>query len=448
MRASRIIPLSELISEKTQEIFTGGWNINEYIKRIENSSVVKYNITNKWMTYLNESFHNPANCAYQSLVDGLQDLIEHNEVIITQTEHELRVSFELFEQIIDRKTMLVIRESWIARKLIMFTVIVSKYPGMVIRPVSKGIDKLFDQPTILSIDELFDHTFTKYQPATYLSRHFEFLNNEELLGLMRINQGTSPTRIKTFQSGLTRKEAQRLIFGIHNAFQYDSDILLRGKIICKMYTDKYELGLREFLNRSHTFHSNPQRFYNNIEYWEKGFELTNEIISNDPLDMLEYHSYVDFLEAQQETIGFTLKGRTPQSFQRLCDDWHRTVFLDKHDSYIHMKWPGMGIKAKSYVHEGYTFRFEELTAGAKLHEEGYALEHCVHLYAPRCELGYVSIWSMKHLNNEQYEPWITIEIQGNRIVQIAGKKNRRAHRLEMDVILAWAKEHNFLIAYL
>ena len=446
MRINKSVALSEIITTTSPEIFEGDWNFHDYIKKIEKDSVVQANLATKWLDYLNESFYERANCAYQSLVQALHDLLETNEVLLSQTDHEISISFQLFDQIMKRKKMLVIREIWIARKLIMFTVIVSKYPGMILRPLSQGIDDLLEQPTIFSINELFEHTFTKYQSVSYLARHFEFLNNSELQGLMLINQGTSPSLIEEFRSGLTKKEVQLLIFGIHNAFVFDDEILTRGKIISKMLIPGNEMDLYAFLKVSYTFNANPHRFWKNISYWQKGFELIRQIASNDPDQRIDNQEFSDFLDAKQNEEGFTLKGRTPNSFRRLCDEWHRTIFIE---IFGHPKscWSGMGIPSKQYENQGHLFRFEELTSGRALLNEGINLEHCVSLYAPRCQSGLVNIWSMKFLVKNKFESRITIEIRQNRIVQIKGKNNRKPDQLEMDVISVWAKENNLLLAY-
>lgn len=444
MRIKQPVSLSRLLADKTEELFTGGWNIHEFTQRLERESIEQFNISRKWIEFLNQSFHKPANCAYQSLMEGLLDLLDNSEVIMSQSEHELAISFEILESVFRHKEMLVIRESWISRKLIMFSVIVSKYPGMVIRPLREGFQKLLEQPSIYSIDQLFDHTFTKYQTPSYLNRHFEYLNLEELLGLMRINQGVSPNEIEVFKKGLTKREAHQLIYAIHNAFRYDNDIILRGKIITKLYDPKHEIGLRDYLNRSHTFNSSPKEFYQRLDYWGKGFKLVNELIQNNPTHHIDYDGFMDFLEAMSKIEGFSLDGRTPESFRRMSDDWHREVYLEEKLDYSWMKWPGMGLPKMEYSINNETFLFEELKTGRMLYSEGMELEHCVYHYAPRCELGYTHIWSLKKRIDNEFRPRITIEIQNKRIVQARGKRNRKPYKNELDVIEKWAKDFQLI----
>lgn len=85
-----------------------------------------------------------------------------------------------------------------------------------------------------------------------------------------------------------------------------------------------------------------------------------------------------------------------------------------------------------------------LTA-ASIRREGEALRHCVGGYAERHIKGVVTILFLRKIR-EPSKPYVTIEMDGTRIVQIHGYQNdrgganpREVHRVFLDTWLAWLK---------
>lgn len=101
------------------------------------------------------------------------------------------------------------------------------------------------------------------------------------------------------------------------------------------------------------------------------------------------------------------------------------------------------LKKYSFEMDGLRIVFP-LTA-ASIRREGKALEHCVGGYAERHIKGVVTILFLRKVQ-EPNKPYVTIEMDGNRIVQIHGYQNdrgqrspRHIHKAFLDTWLAWLK---------
>lgn len=100
--------------------------------------------------------------------------------------------------------------------------------------------------------------------------------------------------------------------------------------------------------------------------------------------------------------------------------------------------------------EKYSFELDGLRivfplTAAAIRREGKALRHCVGGYAERHIKGVVTILFLRKIR-EPNKPYVTIEMDGNRIVQIHGYQNdrgganpRKVHRVFLDTWLAWLK---------
>ena len=108
-------------------------------------------------------------------------------------------------------------------------------------------------------------------------------------------------------------------------------------------------------------------------------------------------------------------------------------------------------KKYGFALEGYVIR---VPAGKdEILEEGRKLQHCVSGYADRHIAGMVTILFMRKATQPD-EPWLTIEMSGNRLVQIHGFKNegiytckgrfapdpREVYREFLDTWLDWLKK--------
>lgn len=150
---------------------------------------------------------------------------------------------------------------------------------------------------------------------------------------------------------------------------------------------------------------------------------------------------------------FSIAGRTPQSLQRLVDQWHHELGRRRHAG---RAWPASGIGGYHYFEplpddggDPVHWRLEELLHSSELRDEGHALRHCVASYEWRCHRGISSIWSLRRQSGERpAEPRYTVEVerQTRRIVQIRGHCNRRADGLPRRLIGQWAHIQQLALA--
>ena len=108
-------------------------------------------------------------------------------------------------------------------------------------------------------------------------------------------------------------------------------------------------------------------------------------------------------------------------------------------------------KKYNYSADGYLIRVPE--GKTEIIEEGRMLQHCVAGYADRHIAGKVTILFMRKVRKPNV-PWITIEMSGNRLVQIHGYRNegvytgqgrfapdpRKVYRVFIDGWLEWLKK--------
>ena len=75
--------------------------------------------------------------------------------------------------------------------------------------------------------------------------------------------------------------------------------------------------------------------------------------------------------------------------------------------------------------------------------ESYQLSHCVRSYISRVATRQTRIYFMR-LNLQKAKPLITIEVNGDRIVQVRGKANREPNGEENNFVYRWAIEKSLV----
>lgn len=136
-----------------------------------------------------------------------------------------------------------------------------------------------------------------------------------------------------------------------------------------------------------------------------------------------------------------------QTAQKLADQRERDLLMA--DTYAERK---VKLEEKySFELDGYLIRIPD--SGEEILAEGRMLQHCVGGYARRHMEGKVTILFMRKVKKPD-EPWLTIEMNGNRLVQIHGFRNegmytekgrfapdpREFYREFLDTWLDWLKK--------
>lgn len=187
--------------------------------------------------------------------------------------------------------------------------------------------------------------------------------------------------------------------------------------------------------------------------------------------LAEIDDLCDFLAAaKRRTGGFSLKGRTLASLNRLMAEWHRDLdAIERIEAARRVmaaqgraggqqradggRWPGSPLadwswqpSAKDARTRNESFAVRQLRTAAELAEETRAMRHCVSTYAAKCIAGQASIWSLTHKVPGKTERLLTIELdRQNRAAQVRGFANRLAHADEVKVLMRWGKARGVVV---
>lgn len=163
--------------------------------------------------------------------------------------------------------------------------------------------------------------------------------------------------------------------------------------------------------------------------------------------------------------GFSLKGRSLASLERLMTDWHRQLAAVRrieamrqhaarqaganagHEPPQNRTWSGSMLpdwewrpSASEAKRNGERFVVQQLRTAQELVSESSAMHHCVSTYAAKCIAGSASIWALRRVHLGKTERMLTIELdRGHRAVQVRGFANRLARADEQKILERWAK---------
>lgn len=200
---------------------------------------------------------------------------------------------------------------------------------------------------------------------------------------------------------------------------------------------------RYFLSFCRRFRLDPRRL---TRYLEENCVVDAELPWRDITDV--FQEYRDYLEAAY-LLGFCLEHSRvlfPEDLHA-AHDRAAAQLLERQSPAAAERAASKGaerMKKYSFELDGLKIVFP-LTA-ASIRKEGKALCHCVGGYAERHLKGVVTILFLRKASAPN-TPYVTIEMNGNRIVQIHGYANERggqkspraAHREFLDTWLAWLK---------
>ena len=168
-----------------------------------------------------------------------------------------------------------------------------------------------------------------------------------------------------------------------------------------------------------------------------------------PMSPNKIDDIIDFIVAKRtENPQFTMHGRTPATFAKHLEEWHR--FLAKQKQFGNERWDGVDLPDWTYEagsEENPIFwTFHQIKTGKELVSEGSAMHHCVASYRNSCVNGRCSIWGVsRHLPKSfETKKRLTIELdKGLRIVQARGFANRMPKGDEIVAMQKWVSEFAF-----
>jgi hypothetical protein len=404
---------------------------------------------NKWFAFFNVNYINTTSI-YSHTISVLIKAAEENTLFRTQTSHEFELSLSFYEHLFSSKIFLRLNDIEEASYLLQISLLFGKYPGMVNGSIKKSILALSDGIRFGSLNIVFEKLFCKYEIPHIFTDNLNKLSILELETLMHILQGNNIRSFVKLPIPISKKESYIFINELPNELNFKNNILERGIIASKLLvlTNVNNANkLAEFFSCSRIFECQHYIFYEDIDFWKQVFNFISNVswgITN-----LRMQEYIDFFEHQKysENPDYSLKGRTENSISLAIHEWHEEADYAKKLEYINLEWKGLKTTPFREVIEDDVFLIEEIVNGKELLNESEKLKHCVFSYIDSCAQGFTAIWSMKKEVDSFFQSYITIQVTGKNIVQIAGKRNRAVVSKEYNFIESWAKEMNFEIDY-
>lgn len=135
-----------------------------------------------------------------------------------------------------------------------------------------------------------------------------------------------------------------------------------------------------------------------------------------------------------ENPNVALFGRPITSIINDMENWHKETYNKKYEKNYY--WD----KSKINNYSDDQYAIIEINSYFELCEEGKKLEHCVASYANKCKNGNSIIFSLREFGVR----FATIQVCGDSIVQIRGKRNKILKNIK-PLINKWSKENNLII---
>jgi hypothetical protein len=199
---------------------------------------------------------------------------------------------------------------------------------------------------------------------------------------------------------------------------------------CQFLTDQF--GAKHLQSRLGTRRDDLVRFY--ATEWPKMRRADRQEIA-------------DFVRNMFYDPGFSFKGRTYGSMQKLCREWHNSLYSTKVKEF--KSWP-QSFEPWTHEKREHCVRAVELTNSRALADEGRHQRHCVYSYESNCIRGWSRIVSLRWVvpaSPLEVLNRLTIEVDpsSRTVSQIRGRSNRKADELEMKIVRLWAGAHGLRV---
>ena len=396
-----------------------------------------------WLSFLNTNYSKKP-CMYVYTTKAVLEFASASELFKTQTKHEFETSLYFFEKIYNTSCFLSIENLQTSKLLLNIALIFGKYPGMQIRSFNKALEFLISGINESSLQTFFSYLFIKYENPKIITSNLLSLSLIEVEILMHVLQGKNIKSNPNIPIPISKMESFHLINNVPK-IEFKNDVIKRSIIASKLIKKSKNPNLLErFLSCNDSFENQIDIFYSDIEFWCDAYNiLANinwEIIPLTLKEFLDYFQYMRYNSIKE----FSLKNKNLLSLINEINNWHEdSIFLN----YQHKKkltWKGLNAKEYEILFNNEVYTFNEITNGEELYQESKKMKHCVFVYINSCIKNFCSIWSMKKKLNTTLTNHLTIEIQNNCIVQIAGKRNCLPSESDKKIIYEWAKKAKFV----
>lgn len=405
---------------------------------------------NNWLCFLNESFW-LCRGAYSHLISSVIIAAKENQTFRTQTGHEFELSLDFLGRVLCRKPLLNVGHLETAKFLLSIALIFGKYPGMVIRSINGSIDNVDERGSIKTMKSLFEHLFVKYETPRYLTDFLSRLEPKEIEALMFVLQGNNLRKFSSIPLPVSRKESWLIQNLVPQNLPIEDEILKRQIVAAKLvgWNNGKSTLLVDFFQNCKLFQFDLDRFVNDLDFWKRVFKMYSE--RDWDMALVTSGDFLDYVLSMRHLHGDDFRIGTKRPADEIYDafEWHHGA--DWYDRYetenlaeLRLShWSGLGHTKSSFEMEGVEYQFGEIRNGEDLYSEADELKHCVFTYIEFCSSGQVAIFSLKKKTDAGYCRYLTVEIQGNRIVQARGRMNRDLTQQEGNLLNLIAEKFEF-----
>jgi hypothetical protein len=396
----------------------------------------------RWEAFL-EQYVEQEIVYYESTKSCLPRVAFSDQIFRTQTEFELQLSFAFYQALFETKNLVIISSQEAAKKLLVLSLIYSKYYSIFRCSLRHGFSTLLGTVLPQDVDKLFTLFLVRYEKPEFLISHFDLMNSGELSILIQALTGKNMKNHPVFRNKLSSADFTQLM-KLHLDLRVDNSFFSRAAIftLMKKACKDHDFAV-SFVNASKIYRNNPNEYLENIGFWQRAMQL-----SHGAIDILGYSitNVVDYLDAKwsEGVEPNFLKRRTSGSFLRAVFNWHLNIYNTASEKFKKLSWNTRKDLLDLYFEfDNNSYRCLQLKNGQELFDEGQELEHCVVTYAVACVHGSCRIWSMQKSSNAEFIRYITIEEENGLIVQARKTQNRAINQKDHALLEEWAKRMDF-----
>lgn len=293
---------------------------------------------------------------------------------------------------------------------------------------------------IKGMDEITEFLFSSFKIPQIIIRKFYCQHKwggepDDLLWISHIVKGDSIRSIPSLPCTMS-KRASFIFFTLSP----DLDLTMKNAWI-------YSAMLSNGVEEKYAYQAISYiRDFRQVNYWLKVVPIlyTKGLRINDLREVMDYLIFKELEEGQVIPLA-KLK---IQTLRFRVAKWHQDMYFEIHYG-KDRKLPSSGIRKYEIPQaDDSVITFTQITTKRDLWEEGRAMRHCVFSYLGSVMFRQCYIFSVrKEITDANFTRLLTIELRGNKIVQVKGMFNRPPVDLEMEYIKEWVTQRE-LVSYI
>lgn len=277
--------------------------------------------------------------------------------------------------------------------------------------------------------------FEKYPIPHFFYHTFHLLNDHELHFMIHLMQGIKP---KEYAGIHLAKRDWKIFYEFPFQFHSESGILFQVILQVKIFRVCRNVAMSKALSQtSHEIGCGYGTVLPGIEFW-KNFTRLMMRIENEIEE--GYSHYVDYYLHDCDRLSHHLNNKS--SYRRINEEieqWHMRLAYDESEN-NYWKHQGM-VPNQTMNHKGVNYSFRQLTSSFEIYKEGRLMKHCVSNYTNSALEGENQIWSVSARDKGSMSKTLTLLISNQRIVEAAGKANRKLTEEEIELVNTWCEKN-------